>query len=145
MTSANSNRTASKGRSQRQHFRALIVEDEILIAWQLKDTLEELGLEVAELVSNGTKALELIEHTKYEVVFMDVNLAGSLDGAETAYRIRGQFDTPIVFVTAYAGYDSISKDLRKIECSVVIGKPASVESIRGALEQLHVFAARDGR
>ena len=140
MTSSNGNRTVSEGGSQGQNCRALIVEDEILIAWQLKDALEERGLEVKELVSNGAKALDLIEHTKYEVVFMDINLAGTLDGAETAYRIREQFDTPIVFVTAYAGYDSIYTDLRKIEFSAVIGKPASVESIRGALEELHVLA-----
>ena len=117
-------------------LRALIVEDEILIAWQLKDTLEELGLEVDEFVSNGAKALELIQRTKYEVLFMDVNLIGSMDGAETAHRIREQADTPIVFVTAYAQYDSIYNDLRRIERSVVIGKPALPHSVKEALQAL---------
>lgn len=141
MTGPNSDRTTSEDSSQDHHFCALIVEDEILIAWQLKDTLDELDLEVDEFVSNGAKALELIKHRKYQVVFLDVNLVGSMDGAETAQRIREQADTPIVFVTAYAGYDSIYKELQKIGRSVVIGKPASIESIREALQELNVFAA----
>ena len=141
MTGPNSNRTTLEVGCHGQRLRALIVEDEILIAWQLKDTLEELGLEVDEFVSNGARALEVIRHREVEVVFLDVNLVGPMDGAETAQRIRQEADTPIVFVTAYADYDSIYKELQKIERSVVIGKPASIESIRGALQKLNVFAS----
>src|SRR3569833_1318838 len=105
MTGPNSNRTTLEVGCHGQRLRALIVEDEILIAWQLKDTLEELGLEVDEFVSNGARALEVIRHREVEVVFLDVNLVGPMDGAETAQRIRQEADTPRVFVTAYADFD----------------------------------------
>jgi CheY-like chemotaxis protein len=126
----------------RRQLRALIVEDEILIAWELQSTLEEIGIHVDEFVSNGSKALELVESRPFEVLFMDVNLVGSPDGTETARRIRERFDTPIVFVTAYAGYDRVYNDLRQIDRSVVVGKPATLAAIKGALYQLGLLPRR---
>ena len=116
--------------------RALIVEDEILVAWQLQSTLEDLGFEADELVSNGTSALNLVQSGSFEVLFMDVNLSGPPDGAETAQRLREFSDTPIVFVTAYSHYDSIYTGLRRITRSAVVGKPATPSAITEALREL---------
>jgi CheY-like chemotaxis protein len=69
-------------------------------------------------------------------------LVGSPDGIETARRIRERFDTPIVFVTAYAGYDSVYSDLRQIDRSVVVGKPATLAAIKDALYQLGLLPRR---
>lgn len=120
--------------------RALIVEDEILIAWDIQSTLEELGFQVADVVSDGMSALRLIEDKHFEVLFMDVNLSGSPNGVETARRVRQHADTPIVFITAYSPSDRIYDDLRRIDCSLVVGKPATRGAVTDALGKLGVIA-----
>lgn len=144
MSANNSDRADRKFSSANaaKTLRALIVEDEILIAWQLQSTIEDLGIRVEEFVSNGTHALRLVESRPFEVLFMDVNLSGSPDGVETARRIRQRFDTPIIFVTAYASYDSIYSDLQRISRSVVVGKPATKAAISGALGELGLLASQ---
>ena len=120
--------------------RALIVEDEILVAWDLQSTLEELGFQVENVVSDGMSALRLIEDKHFEVLFMDVNLSGAPDGLETALRIRQRANTPIIFVTAYSFSDSIYTDLRRIDISLVVGKPITRGAVTDALRKLGVIA-----
>ena len=59
-------------------------------------------------------------------MFMDVNLAGPIDGIEAARRIRERRDVPIVFVTAYASDDAtLSRIVSVLGPSVIVGKPAT--------------------
>lgn len=82
-----------------------IVEDESLIAMELKDRLLGLGYAVAGTVAQGEKALATLQTKGVDLVLMDINLSGDLDGIETARRLHEWSDTPVVFVTAYS--DSI--------------------------------------
>jgi len=79
-----------------------IVEDEALIAMELRDRLTKLGYDVCGHALRGEAAIEPILSSQPDVVLMDIHLAGQLDGIETARRLRGQIDCAVIFVTAYS-------------------------------------------
>ena len=119
-----------------KRLRALIVEDEILIAWHLQGLLAEMAIEANALTSSGRAALDLMRSEEFDVIFMDINLVGSMDGVETARRIRENSEVPIIFVTAYAGYDDISAALASIGSIAVLGKPALQKAVAAALRDV---------
>ncbi len=82
--------------------RILIVEDEAIVAMFIGDLLDVLGYEVEASVTNGPDAVRLALDTDPDLVLMDINLAGSMDGIEAARIIREQKNIPVVFVTAYS-------------------------------------------
>ncbi|MBX5462592.1 MAG: PAS domain-containing protein [Steroidobacteraceae bacterium] len=82
--------------------RVFVVEDEALIAMELRDRLTDLGYVVMGTASRGEQALEAIPACAPDVVLMDVRLAGTLTGIETAARLRPHLDVPIIFLSAYS-------------------------------------------
>lgn len=79
-----------------------IVEDEAIVANDLKETLLSLGYAVAGTAKSGEIALEKIRDTRPDLVLMDIHLAGTLDGIDTAGKVRTLYNIPVVFLTAYA-------------------------------------------
>ena len=82
--------------------RIFIVEDEALIAMELKDRLTRLDYTVCGVAARGEVALGQIIAEKPDLVLMDINLAGELNGIETASHLRDRSDVPVVFLTAYS-------------------------------------------
>jgi PAS domain S-box-containing protein len=80
----------------------LIVEDEVIVAHDLKETLQDLGYSVAGTEKTGERALEKIQTNPPGLVLMDIHLAGKLDGVETAAEIRRLYGIPVIYLTAYA-------------------------------------------
>ncbi|MFH0786120.1 MAG: PAS domain S-box protein [Pseudomonadota bacterium] len=80
----------------------LIVEDEAIVAFDLKSGLEKLGYSVLAQVNSAEKALEMIEQNPPDLILMDIILKGKMDGIEAAEIIRSRWDIPVVFVTSYA-------------------------------------------
>ena len=87
----------------------LIVEDEGIIARDIRQQLGELGYEVVGDTPTGEEAMVLVGQLKPDLVLMDIHLAGKLDGIETAQSIRKQFGTPVVFLTAFAGAETLER------------------------------------
>ena len=79
--------------------RALIVDDEFLIAFDLESSMRELGFDACTVVSNERDAIELAKSQPPDVVVMDVYLGGTRAGIEAARWLREVCDVPIVFVT----------------------------------------------
>ena len=89
-----------------------VVEDETLIAMELEDRLGHLGYAVCGVASNGEAALADIEKTKPDLVLMDINLPGRMDGIETAGRLNeGGANLPVVFLTAYSDEETLQRAL----------------------------------
>ncbi len=89
--------------------RILLVEDELLIAQDERLLLENLGYVVNGIANSGEEALRKIEEDRPDLVLMDIILKGGMDGIEVAEKIRGQYDLPVVFVTAYADEQFIAR------------------------------------
>lgn len=80
----------------------LIVEDEWIIALDIKQQLHKLGYQVVGTANSGEKAVDLIAKTHPDLVLMDIYLQGDKSGIEAAKRISQQFNLPVVFLTAHA-------------------------------------------
>ena len=79
----------------------LIVEDEQLIAHHLAQQLRKYGYHVAGLAQSGEEALQQIAALQPDLVLMDIDLGGEMDGIETADRVRLDFSIPVIFLTAH--------------------------------------------
>ncbi|ADN34961.1 response regulator receiver protein [Methanolacinia petrolearia DSM 11571] len=92
--------------------RILVVEDEVMVAMTLEDTLEALGYEVAGTVDNGRDAIRLAAEKKPDLILMDIRIRGDIDGIETADRISGSMDIPVVFLTAHSDEQTLMRALK---------------------------------
>ncbi len=85
-----------------QMYRILVVEDERLVAVDIKHRLERLGYSVVRVVGDGLGAISATKELSPHLVLMDIGLQGAMDGIEAASEIGKLFDIPIIFVTANA-------------------------------------------
>ncbi|MBL0349726.1 MAG: response regulator [Elusimicrobia bacterium] len=91
--------------------RLFIVEDETIVAEDLKRMLERMGYAVCGSAAEGDKALAAIERQKPDLVLMDIRIHGPEDGIEVAETIYARWDTPVIYLTAYA--DDLTVDRAK--------------------------------
>ena len=82
--------------------RVLIVEDEPILALELKEDLQDLGYDVSEVVSDGDMVLHAFLRNRPDVVLMDIKLHGFRDGIDSATQIRGFYQTPIVYLSSFS-------------------------------------------
>jgi signal transduction histidine kinase/CheY-like chemotaxis protein len=80
----------------------LIVEDEKIVAWDIKERLQTLGYQVVANVTSGEAAIVSLAQTKPDLVLMDIQLPGQLNGIETAQIIYDQYNIPVVYLTAHS-------------------------------------------
>ena len=80
----------------------LIVEDKFIVAEDIAKTLQKLGYEVQEPLMSGEEALELCKTFRPDIVLMDIQLKGTLDGVETAKKLRELYDLPVIYLTAHS-------------------------------------------
>lgn len=78
----------------------LIVEDEMIIAANISLQLTQLGYEVTGIIPRGEDALLHIEDNKPDILLLDINLKGKLDGIETAEAMQKNHNIPIIYLTA---------------------------------------------
>ncbi|WP_179008460.1 LytR/AlgR family response regulator transcription factor [Winogradskyella forsetii] len=78
----------------------LIVEDEMVIAANISLQLTELGYEVTGIIPRGEDALIHLEDNKPDILLLDINLKGKLDGIETALVMQQTCNIPIIYLTA---------------------------------------------
>lgn len=116
--------------------RVFIVEDEAIIAMELEDRLRHMGYTVCGRASRGTEALQGIPGARPDVVLMDINLPGDLNGIQVAERLRGLCDVPIIFLTAYS--DAKLVDLAtKTGSSAFLAKPFQEQVLRANIELVY--------
>ena len=80
----------------------LIVEDEWIVAEDIKRSLQHHGYTVSNIIPSGEEALEMVEEKRPDLILMDIMLKGDMDGIEAASQIHSRFDIPVVYLTAYA-------------------------------------------
>jgi two-component system cell cycle sensor histidine kinase/response regulator CckA len=80
----------------------LIVEDEAVIALDVRATLGRLGYTVSAAVATGPDAIAHVESSRPNLVLMDIHLRGEMDGVEAARTIRDRFGVPVIYLTAFA-------------------------------------------
>jgi PAS domain S-box-containing protein len=80
----------------------LIVEDEIIIANNLRDRLTGMGHSVCGIASSGAEAIKKVTEVQPDLILMDIKLQGEMDGVACAQEIRSRYDIPVIYLTGYA-------------------------------------------
>jgi len=114
-------------------IRILIVEDENLVAQDLRNMLVTLGYDVGAIVPSGERALEMIASSPPHLILMDIAIQGRLDGIETAAEIHRLYRLPIIFITALG--DALTLQRAKVtEPFGYLYKPFEQREIHAAIE-----------
>jgi len=87
----------------------LIVEDDFVIAKVLAESLQDLGYQVAGIVSTGEEAVERSAKVHPDLVLMDIRLKGEMDGIDAGEAISGDLHIPIVYLTAYSDERTVER------------------------------------
>jgi response regulator of citrate/malate metabolism len=116
------NMTMSSGQSRPP--RALIVEDEILIALALEAEMKDLGFDVCGLAANARQAIAMAMEDEPDLAVMDIYLNGARDGIETARVLRDLCGVQVVFVTAYSDDEGLTERIQQqVPNAPVLTKP----------------------
>ena len=83
-------------------IRILIVEDEIIVATDIRMTLLSLGYDVLDIAASGEEAIQKAQELRPDLVLMDIHLQGAIDGVQAAEVIAANFSIPLLYLTAYA-------------------------------------------
>jgi response regulator NasT len=113
--------------------KVLIVEDDALQADDLEDVIAAQGHEVCAKVRSSTAALYVVRTQSPDVVLMDVAIAGSQDGIDTAAVIQAISPCGVVFVTAH-GDSETSARMRRLGPAAILLKPASSAAVIAAVQ-----------
>ena len=115
---------------QKQKIRILIVEDERLAAEDLSIRLEQHDTSVIGIAGTGPDAIKLAEEKQPDVILMDIQLRGDMDGIETARLIHENQSVPVIFATAYGDDAHISKALKDADPYGFLHKPVDDQAAR---------------
>lgn len=114
-------------------IKILIVEDEMIIGANISLQLNSLGYEVIGIIPRGEEALLHLKENQPDIVLMDINLKGKIDGIETALLMQQEYDIPIIYLTANA--DKVNFDRAKATHPYAfISKPFKKLDLQRAVE-----------
>ncbi len=113
--------------------RILVVEDEGIVAEDIKDILKSLGYSVCNVASSGEEAIAKTGETRPDLVLMDIMLDGKKDGVEAAEQITVRFDVPVVYLTAYADESTLERAKMTGPYGYIV-KPFEERDLHSAIE-----------
>ncbi|WP_019499187.1 ATP-binding protein [Pseudanabaena sp. PCC 6802] len=111
----------------------LIVEDELLTAMSLADDLEAMGYEIVDTVTSGEEAIQIANDCQPDLILMDINLAGSIDGIDTALEIRQHLNIPVIFLTSYNSNETVKRAQQTGSFGYLL-KPFKVKEVSTSIE-----------
>ncbi|MBN2102891.1 PAS domain S-box protein [bacterium] len=92
-----------------QNASILIVEDEVIIAYDLQQKLQTLGYQVPDICTSGEEAIESTNKHLPDLILMDIRLHGNMSGIEAVEQIQKQHDMPIIYLTAHTDTSTLEK------------------------------------
>ncbi|MCK5052168.1 MAG: diguanylate cyclase [Candidatus Cloacimonetes bacterium] len=93
----------------KKQINILIVEDELIIANDIKISLEKFGYNIVDIVRTGESAIQIVEKTNLDLVLVDIMLEGKLDGIDITDTIQQRYNIPVIYITAYSNHRRINK------------------------------------
>jgi DNA-binding response OmpR family regulator len=113
--------------------RALIVDDEYLIAFDVEASMRALGFDACTVASNERDAIALAENNTPDVVVMDVYLGGTRAGIETARWLRDVCGVPVIFMTAQIDKGTLERIRTVMPGAPVLSKPVYRDTLAKAV------------
>ncbi len=113
--------------------RILIIEDQLIVAEDLASQLEESGYEVIGISDTGEEAVKIALQALPDLVLVDIQLRGAMDGIEAAQVIRSHLDSAIVFLTAHSA-KGLFERAKETEPDGYLYKPVSPMELSRTVE-----------
>lgn len=114
-------------------LKILIVEDELVIAEDLKEILEDLGYEVCGIAISSKEALALIEEKSPDLALLDIQIKGGKDGVELAAEINANYRLPFIMLTSHADIHTINR-VKEVNPYGYLVKPFNEKEILAGIE-----------
>jgi DNA-binding LytR/AlgR family response regulator len=114
-------------------LRILIVEDEMVIGANISLQLSKLGYEVTGIVPRGEEALVHVRDNQPDIVLLDIQLKGNIDGIQTAEMMQKEHDIPVIYLTANAD-DAHFNRAKATHPYAFISKPYKNLDLKRAIE-----------
>ncbi len=111
----------------------MIVEDEMIIGANISLQLSKLGYDVTGIVSRGEEAIAHLNQNRPDVVLMDIQLKGALDGIETAIKMQHERKVPVIYLTANADDENFER-AKATNPYAFISKPFKKLDLQRAIE-----------
>jgi len=113
--------------------KVMVVEDDVLIAEDIRISLEDMGYCVCSTVTSGEEAIEQAAEQMPDVVLMDIVLGGEMDGVEAAETLGAEYDFPVVFLTSFADEETLERARTAGPFGYLV-KPFEDRELRATLE-----------
>jgi signal transduction histidine kinase len=113
--------------------RILIVEDELIVATDVRCRLRGAGYEVVEVVADSAAALQSVRTHRPDLVLMDIGLRGGADGVATAHALREVADVPVIFVTGNSDEGTVRRAQAAHPYSYIV-KPIRERELRISID-----------
>lgn len=110
----------------------VIVEDEPIIAADLERQLTKIGHEIVASTDNGRSAINLSQTLQPDIILMDIQLDGDLDGIDTAHEINKYCEAPIIFLTSNTD-DRTFRRARLTQPYAFLSKPFRTKDIEHSI------------
>jgi DNA-binding LytR/AlgR family response regulator len=114
-------------------IKILVVEDEMIIGAKISMQLTSLGYEVTGILPRGEEAILHVKENKPDIVLLDINLKGQLDGIETAVQMQQHGPIPIIYLTANSDEATFNK-AKATKPAAFIAKPFKQLDLQRAIE-----------
>ncbi|MEH1826132.1 MAG: diguanylate cyclase [Nostoc sp.] len=111
----------------------LVVEDEKILASNIRKSLQKLGYSVSEITKSGKEAIKKVAETHPHLVLIDICLAGEIDGVHVADIIQNHFHVPVVYLTECLEYKTLHKNQLSEPFSYIV-KPVIERDLHFAIE-----------
>jgi CheY-like chemotaxis protein len=115
----------------------MVVEDENIIALDIKNRLKNLGFNIIAVVPTGEEAIHLASERKPDLILMDIVLRGNLDGVETAEQISKKTHIPIIFLSSFSDEDTLRK-ARKVSGYGYLIKPFNEKELKTQIDKINL-------
>ena len=111
----------------------LVVEDQNIVALNIKNKLKNLGYSVPGTAATGEEAIRKAELMNADIVLMDIKLKGNMDGIEAASEIKKRIGIPVLYMTASID-DEILDRAKTTEPAGYISKPFKEQDLHSTIE-----------
>ena len=115
--------------------KVLIVEDEVINAMALAETIPRWGCTVVDMVTSGEDAIRVCQEQRPDVVLMDISIQGSIDGIRAAGEITGRMGIPVIFMTGYDDEET-EKAARAARPLALLVKPLDIARLKELLQAI---------
>ena len=119
--------------------RILVIEDEALVAMELRFVLEDLGYDVIGTVADADSARRVIQETEVDLALVDIHLSDGPTGIDLGRELAENLGVTVVFMTANPGMvrDGVANAIG------VLSKPTDERAVQTAVE--YALGRRAGR